>query len=59
MLLNGPATYYRNNAGINIDKEPYAQRKQIKNCPDCCQCGMASEKGVRKAKDKVGAKGKD
>jgi hypothetical protein len=24
MLLNGPATYYNNNAGISIEKEPYA-----------------------------------
>lgn len=36
MLLNGPATYYNNNAGIPIEKEPYAQRKSIKNCVDCC-----------------------
>ena len=36
MLLNGPAAYYKNNAGLHIDKEPHAQRKQIKNCVDCC-----------------------
>lgn len=24
MLLNGPATYYRNNAGIDVEKEPNA-----------------------------------
>jgi hypothetical protein len=24
MLLNGPATYQKNNAGINIEKEPHA-----------------------------------
>ena len=24
MLLNGPATYYNNNAGIVVDKEPSA-----------------------------------
>lgn len=40
MLLNGPAAYYRNNAGIPVDKEPYAQRKYVKNCVDCCQCGV-------------------
>ena len=40
MLLNGPATYYRNNAGIKVDKEPTAQRKTIKNCIDCCFCGV-------------------
>jgi len=36
MLLNGPAAYYNNNAGIFVDKEPNAQRKYIKNCLDCC-----------------------
>lgn len=40
MLLNGPATYFKNNAGIYVDKEPNAQRKNIKNCIDCCQCGV-------------------
>ena len=39
MLLNGPAAYYKNNAGISIEKEPYATRKYAKNCLDCCQCG--------------------
>lgn len=24
MLLNGPAAYYKNNAGIFVEKEPYA-----------------------------------
>jgi hypothetical protein len=24
MLLNGPATYYKNNAGIQINKTPFA-----------------------------------
>lgn len=40
MLLNGPATYYNNNAGLNIEKEPYAMRKFVKNCIDCCHCGV-------------------
>jgi predicted NAD/FAD-binding protein len=40
MLLNGPAAYYNNNAGLMVDKEPNAQRKAIKNCPDCCHCGV-------------------
>eukprot|EP00347_Sterkiella_histriomuscorum_P013633 403363974 len=49
MLLNGPATYYKNNAGISVEKEPNAQRKQIKNCPDCCQCGV-QQQVTKKAK---------
>lgn len=40
MLLNGPAAYYRNNAGLFIDREPSAIRKSVKNCMDCCQCGI-------------------
>lgn len=40
MLLNGPASYYMNNAGINIEKEPYAIKKSIKGCLDCCHCGI-------------------
>lgn len=39
MLLNGPSMYYKNNANIYVDKIPYAQRKSIKNCFDCCHCG--------------------
>ena len=41
MLLNGPATYKNNNAGIPIDRVPYAPRKSIKNCADCCHCGAS------------------
>lgn len=53
MLLNGPATYYRNNAGLFIDREPHAQRKYVKNCIDCCQCGivLANLKRAKAAKE--------
>jgi hypothetical protein len=49
MLLNGPAAYYRNNADISVDKEPHAPRKAIKNCIDCCQCGIVLS-NLRRAK---------
>ena len=49
MLLNGPAAYYQNNAGIPISKEPHANRKSIKNCLDCCQCGVVLH-NMKKAK---------
>ena len=49
MLLNGPAAYYMNNAGISIDKEPHATRKYAKNCLDCCQCGIVLS-NLKKAK---------
>lgn len=49
MLLNGPAAYYSNNAGIHIEKEPYAQRKAARACLDCCQCGVTLQ-NFRRAK---------
>lgn len=49
MLLNGPAAYYNNNAGIYVDKEPFASRKAAKACPDCCQCGTVLH-NIKRAK---------
>lgn len=49
MLLNGPAAYYRNNADISVDREPHAPRKAVKNCIDCCQCGIVLA-NMRRAK---------
>ena len=40
LLLNGPATYNRNNSvkGPELGEFPEAQLKQIANCRDCCSC---------------------
>lgn len=40
LLLNGPATYYKNNS-IKLNQRiqfPSARVKSIQNCKDCCQC---------------------
>jgi len=46
MILNGPASYCRNNS-INSTKHtqfPIAPMKQLSNCDECCTCTEAKKK---------------
>lgn len=50
MLLNGPATYNRNNSHNNtLHKSfPEAPLKQLGNCEDCCTCNESKRKSDSK-----------